>query len=161
MINPHDSHHIVSRWKVDLATRWYLIQSETLHIPDRFSFLTSEGPPPRKVFEVESFIRFLTGLPFCAICIGLAVYLGVSQLWESGVLVFAHQFVFSNFFGSLGFYWRYRNSEDWGTWQYSDDDTARIHYGRELFECLWDGWDYLLLECLLHWFCFVIFYWIA
>ncbi|UZP36947.1 hypothetical protein NXS19_004763 [Fusarium pseudograminearum] len=146
MIDPSKSHHIVSRWKVDLANRWYSIKSETLHIPDRFCFLRSEGPPPKKVFEVESLIRFWPALSFYAISIGFAVHLGISQVWESPGYLFAHQIAYSHFFGYLAFYNHYRNSKDWGTWEYSDDATAPIHYGREIFECFWDWWEHLLLD---------------
>src|SRR6478736_9174954 len=81
MIDSSASHHVMSRWKLDLATRWYSIQSETLHIPDRFGFFTPRGSPPSQVFEVESFIRLLV----CQSCLALLYPICIVSLPHIGI----------------------------------------------------------------------------
>ncbi|CEI60202.1 unnamed protein product [Fusarium venenatum] len=163
MIDPSASHHLVSRWKLGLADRWYLIQSETLHIPDRFGFFTP-GPPPHQEFEVERFI----GLLSCQLCLVLlhllifsvSLQTGVSLSDVSGILLGLQFAVFGLFWG-IKYPHPSSSTKAWGTWEYSDDDAARIHYCKELFELCVGEWNYkTLLRLLVSWFLYSVLMWI-
>lgn len=164
MIDRNESHHIVSRWKVDLATRWYSIQSETLHIPDRIGFFTPGGPPPKQVSEVECFIRILAWQSLFVLLYPIYILIsdfGISLRCLRGLgFLLAVQFAMFCLVWTAASYCHRHDSRDWGTWRYRDDETAQIHYGRELFECFWDGWKYLLLEIFLRLFFFWALIWI-
>ena len=159
MINPSASHRVVSRWKVDLAARWYTIQSETLHIPDRFGFFTPGASPPSQVSEVESVIRLLV----CQLCLALFYPLCIIRLPHVGLsralgglgIILGAQFIVFGIFWAFAYSRPRPSSKDRGTWQYRDYDTGHIHYWEEIFECFWRGWGNFVLVHLV--FCLVFF----
>ena len=159
MIDPSSSHHVVSRWKLDLATRWYSVQSETLQIPDRFGFLTTGGSPPSQVFEVESIIRLLVCQSFLALLYPLCIiglpHIGISRVLEGLWIVLGVQFVVFGIAWAFAYYSPHPGTENWGTWQYRDYDTGHIHYWKEILQCFWRGWE----RCVLHQlaFCLIFF----
>ncbi|KAG8670931.1 hypothetical protein FPOAC2_04259 [Fusarium poae] len=169
MIDPRASHHVVSRWKLDLAARWYTIQSETLHIPDRFGFLT-KGTPPSEVFEVERVIR-LSLCQFCFLILLSLVFtrlpqIGISRTLQASGFILGVQFLVFGLFWALQYLPPRASSINWGTWEYSDD-TAHINYLKEVFGSYCNGWDSelffdllpALLSCCVGWF-WVDRYWV-
>jgi hypothetical protein len=125
MIHVAPPHHVIDPWKIDLAARWYSLQSETLHIPDRFGFF-SPGLPPLQAFEVERF----TGLLICLSWIVLIGVVGLccfpaareSAWWTIRVLV-GFQFVIIAFYWVTICYGPFRDDE-WGTFEYSENDNS-------------------------------------
>ncbi|CAF3489340.1 unnamed protein product [Fusarium graminearum] len=148
MIDHNEFHHI-STWRPD-GTRF---SPKPYTSPDRIGFFTPGGPPPKQVSEVECFIRILAWQSLFVLLYPIYILIsdfGIILRCLRGLgFLLAVQFAMSCLVWTAASYCHRHDSRDWGTWQYRDDETAQIHYGRELFECFWDGWKYLLLEIFL------------
>lgn len=58
---------------LSIATIGYRIQSQSLHIPDRFGFFSS-GPPRLQVQEAKSFIELVSFISFQVVSVGVSLF---------------------------------------------------------------------------------------
>ena len=125
MTDPKPCPRVISSTQLALARRAYSIQSETLHIPDRWG-LFSAGPPPQQVSEIRDL--YSTLIIFCFAYAILAFKLYNELRFGDDLGYFFETFFRFNLslLTLLGIDYMlsgaHRNDPnyDWGTWEIDD-----------------------------------------
>ncbi|KAF5667626.1 hypothetical protein FHETE_5684 [Fusarium heterosporum] len=133
------NHHILNARVLRMATRLHHIQTKILHLPHRFSSISS-GPPPRQVEEFGDFVAHSGAVFFLSVGMGaLAIWLSVGneararhteglRFWLEFVTLVYVTFAILRFLKGHYVYDR----TDWGTWEVREKVKAKAEAEAEL-----------------------------